>query len=114
MEKNKRKEAVMAYMETDIPKGIFMIRNQVNGNGYIGSTQNLRGAENSNFFQLRMGVSRNKELQNEWNEFGESNFSFEVVDLLKKNEESPHTNVKNELAALLAIWIEKLEPKGKL
>jgi len=58
--------------------GVYAITNNINGKVYIGHTSNLRRRYSSHWANLRNGRHHNTRLQAEWDEFGESNFSFVV------------------------------------
>lgn len=68
--------------------GIYTIRNNVTGRMYIGQAISLYDRRDSHFAALRGGYWGNhrcyqkseKELQLDWNTYGESNFSFIVLD----------------------------------
>jgi len=105
-----RAELKKAYKETHKPMGVYQIRNDVNGKVFVGVSLNLPGILNRHRFELNMGNHQNKVLQTEWREFGESHFTFDILDELKpRNEEVPH-NYREELAVLEALWLDKLQP----
>ena len=104
-----RKELIDRYKQTIQPMGIYQIRNTVNGKVFLGSAKDLRGIINSNRFQLRNGLHRNKKLQQEFNEIGEEGFAFEIVDYLHPGEDAS-CDYTAELKTLEALWLEKLQP----
>ncbi len=104
-----RKELIDKYKQTLQPMGIFQVRNVSNGKLFIGSAKDLRGIINSNGFQLRNGLHRNKELQKDFTEIGEEGFAFEIVDSLPPGEDA-NCNYTAELKTLEAMWLEKLQP----
>ncbi|SHE55345.1 hypothetical protein SAMN02745784_01051 [Tissierella praeacuta DSM 18095] len=53
--------------------GIFIIRSNSNNKYYIEATQDLKIRMNREIFQLKWGSHPNKELQKDWDDFGESN-----------------------------------------
>ena len=61
--------------------------------------------------ELRMGLHKNRELQQDWNAAGEDGFSFEVLDTVTPRDE-PGFDVKRELQALEELWLERLAPYG--
>jgi len=89
--------------------GIYQIQNMKNGKLFIGSAKDLRGIINSNRFQLKSGRHFNMELQKDFNETGENNFSFAIVDHLKPKEELNY-DYTEELKVLEEMWLEKLQP----
>jgi hypothetical protein len=85
--------------------GIYALRCHATGRSWVDSSLNLDAAQNSQFFQLRQGLHRDKELQAEWDSQGGGAFAFEVLeiipedtpalllrDLLSKRKESGPTN----------------------
>ena len=104
-----KKELKKQYKQTVQPMGIYKIENLVNGKIFIGGSKNLPGKFNSFKFQLKLGSYINRELQRDYNEFGEENFSFEVVDYLEPKEGADH-DYTDDLKVLEKMWLEKLQP----
>lgn len=59
---------------------IYSITNNVSGKRYIGQTTNYRVRKSKHFTQLRNNCHYNSHLQNSWNKYKESNFSFELLE----------------------------------
>jgi group I intron endonuclease len=109
-----KKELIKQYKQTVQPMGIYQVKNIKNGRVFIGSAKDLRGRINSNRFQLKTGAHFNKELQNDFNETSEENFSFEILDYLKPNEDAgAGFDYTEELKVLEEMWLEKLQPYGE-
>lgn len=104
-----RKKAKLDYKQTPRPAGIIQIKNQINGKIYIETSPNLDGAFNKHKAQLKFGSHRNKNLQQDWNEFGPENYSFEILEQLKPNEDIAY-NFADDLKILEEIWLDKLQP----
>jgi group I intron endonuclease len=62
--------------------GIYKIINLVNNKFYVGSSVNLRTRKAKHFSELRHNKHNNRYLQNAWNNYGEDNFIFVVVEEL--------------------------------
>jgi group I intron endonuclease len=92
--------------------GIFQIRNLTNEKVFIGSTPNLDAAFNRHRFQLDAGSHPSKSLQKEWNELGEENFAFEILEELPQRDD-PNYDYSSDLETLEDLWLEKLEPYGE-
>jgi hypothetical protein len=107
-----RKEIIRKYKQTVQPMGVYQIRNLVNGKILVGSSKNLNGKSNSYIFQLNSGSHMNSTLQKDFNEFGEKNFLFEIVDRLEPMEEQGY-DYTNDLKELEKLWLEKLQPYGE-
>lgn len=107
-----RKELNREYQERPKQAGVFQVRNTVNGKVLLGSSLNLHGALNGHRFTLRIGSHRNKLLQEDWNEYGEDKFVFEILEVVQVSD-SPNFNLSDELTLLEMIWLEKLQPVGE-
>lgn len=71
--------------------GIYMIVNLITNKTYIGKSINIDSRWKSHISNLKTNKHINKDLQLDWNKFGESNFSFKVLeycseDLLSSRE----------------------------
>ena len=113
-EKNiqRRKEINREYQERVKPSGVFQVKNLANGKVLLGSSLNLVGPLNKHRFMLRINSHPNKELQKDWNELGEDQFSFEILEVVQVPD-NPNFNLNDELTLLEEIWLEKLQPFGE-
>ncbi len=107
-----KKELKKQYKQTLQPMGIYQVKNLVNGKIFIGSGKNLPGKLNSSKFQLESGSHMNRELQEDFNQYGKKKFSFEIIDYLEPKEE-PNYNYSEDLSVLEEMWKEKLQPYGE-
>ena len=110
--KKSRKELNDEYAKRPKPAGVFQVKNTANGKILLGSSLNLEGPLNSHRFMLKIGSHRNKALQQDWNEYGEQNFVFEILETVTVKDD-PNFNLRDELTLLEMIWLEKLEPFGE-
>jgi len=106
-----RSELKRRYRENPPEAGIYRITNTANGKVFIGKSLNVRGKLNGQMFELKLGSHRNRALQKDWNEFGDGSFAFDVVDILKPDD-NPQRDMSEDLAALEEAWLEKLQPYG--
>ncbi|MFC9711257.1 DUF2087 domain-containing protein [Paenibacillus sp. NPDC056933] len=109
-EMNRRKELQEQAKEIKTEAGVYQIRNERNGKVFLDSTLNLKTI-NGQKFMLQMGSHLNRQLQAEWNEYGDDAFVIEVLEKLKK-EDSPYFDTKDALAKLVDRWFDQLEPYG--
>lgn len=103
MDKNRQKALKQAYKLAFLAMGIYAIRNIANGRIYLDKTGNLGGALNRHRLELRWGSHRNKALLTDWREFGEAQFSFEVVEQIKESTD-PRFDYAQTLEDRLAYW----------
>lgn len=87
--------------------GIYRVRNTVSNRSLVGSSNNLNAILNRHRAQLKMGLHANKLLQQDWNEFGDQVFEFEVLDTLKPKDDAGY-DAAADLRALEELWSEKL------
>jgi len=107
-----RKDKIKAYKRSIQPMGVYQIRNKINGKILIGSSKDLKGILNRIKFQLKNNLHVNKNMQNDFNEMGEANFSFEILDHLDPKE-NLERNYTKDLQILEKMWLEKLQPFNK-
>lgn len=108
---DRKKELIQQYKEMKQEAGIYQIRNKKNGKVLVIATKNLRSI-NGKAFQLNMGGFLNKGLQEEWSQYGEEAFEFEVLEVLKEKEEG-YFDRDEELKKLEKKWLEELQPYGE-
>ena len=63
-------------------------------------------------FMLKTNTHTNKELQADYNSFGQDAFEVKIVEYLKKKEEG-YFDEKKELEKLEQKWLETLKPYGE-
>lgn len=97
------------YKRTLTPMGVYQVKNLVNGKIFIGSNKNIPARINRHKFELKLNSDDIKELQEDYNKYGEENFSFEILDELKPKED-PDYNYKEDIKVLEQLWIDKLRP----
>ncbi|MGI2750880.1 GIY-YIG nuclease family protein [Bacillus cytotoxicus] len=108
---NRRAELKQLYKEIEVEAGIYLITNTKNQKMCVESTMNLK-MMNGRRFELNVGSHTNRVLQEEWKQYGEEAFTFEVLEVLQKKEtESFHP--KEELKKLEEKWLEQLQPFGE-
>lgn len=106
----RRKELIQQYKEKKKEGGIYQIRNTVNGKVLVVSTPDFKTI-NGKRFQLVMGSHMNKQLQKEWQQYGEQAFIFEVLEELEEPEGGFYDK-QDELKKLKKKWLQKLQPFG--
>ena len=97
------------YKESEIPAGVYRVVHTQSDRSLVGSSVNLPAILNRHRADLKMGHHRNRDLQRDWDEFGEDAFAFEVLDTLTPRDE-PGYDVKRELRTLEDLWLERLVP----
>lgn len=110
-EMNRREELLLQFKESKTEAGVYQIKNTRNQKVFIDSTMNLKTI-NGKQFQLRMGSHKSKELQREWEEYGEEAFEFEVLETLKIDQDR-YSDTKDALKKLEEKWIDQLQPFGE-
>ena len=109
-EMNYRKELLQQYKEMKIEAGVYQIKNLKNQKILLKATSDLKTMTGTRMV-LNSGGFRNKQLQDDWNQYGEEAFSFEVLEILEEKTEG-FFDKKEELKKLEKKWLEKLQPYG--
>jgi hypothetical protein len=107
-----KKQLKQDYQQTPRAIGVFLIRNKLNDKVFLAAGVDLRGLMNRHKFQLTSGNHANKQLQADWNEFGNNNFAFEIVDELSPRA-GAEVDYRTEVAFLEDLWFQKLKPFGE-
>src|SRR5258708_13937596 len=105
--KAQRKQAAREFKERKPTPGIYALGCHTTGRTWVDASANLDAAQNSQFFQLRQSLHRNRELQADWNAQGEASFRFEVLETLP--EDTPPLNLRDLLAQRKQAWAEQLQ-----
>jgi hypothetical protein len=106
----RQKELKLQYKEQKTKMGVFAIKNLANGKIFIKKTTNLKTA-NGLFFQLDHNSHLNKQLQQEWNQYGRDQFIIEILEEL--DPEKVKYSVHETLTKMEEKWIEQLSPYGE-
>lgn len=92
--------------------GIFWIRSKRSNKAFLETAQNVKGMMNRVAFQLNASIHPNEELQKEWREFGEEQFTVEILEELEYDKDETKTDYSEELAMMKYIWEEKIAKEG--
>lgn len=109
---DRKKELKEKYKQMKPRMGIFIIHSKVNNRCYIETARDLKSRINGARFKLVAGAHPNRELQQDWNEYGEANFTIEILDDLEYDKDESKTDYTEDLALLQMIWEEKLAGKN--
>lgn len=110
MDADRKRELLEQYKHMKKKAGVYQIRNKVNNKILVIATPDLKSI-NGKKFQLELGSFVNKELQRDWNEYGEDSFAFEILEELDEDKEG-FTNKTDELKKLEKKWLDNLQPFG--
>jgi hypothetical protein len=102
-----KKEAIKEYKERKPRRGIFAVRCSAVEQVWVGSSLNLDATRNSLWFRFRLGGRQYPDLQQAWNEHGESAFTYEVLEMLK--DDVLPMAVRDLLKEKLNAWAGKLQ-----
>ncbi|MGM7682573.1 GIY-YIG nuclease family protein [Cytobacillus sp. Hm23] len=82
-----KKQLKRDYKQTHTLMGVYTITNLVNSKMYVGSSMDLAKIINRHQFELKFKTHFNKDLQKEWDLYGKDNFSFQILEKIKPEEE---------------------------
>lgn len=77
--------------------GIYKIENTINGKVYIGQSVDILDRLNHHKKRLRKNSHINQHLQNAWNKYGESVFSFSIIEQCEESQLSEREHYYIEL-----------------
>lgn len=91
-----------------ITMGILAVKNTVTGKQFIQGSLNVEALENKIKFSLSIGQYTHRELQTDWNKYGENAFTFECI-LVVEAQNNPYINYRQEVSKAQKNWIESYE-----
>ena len=100
-----RREAARQFKERKTFRGAYAVRCTKTGEVWVGSSMNLDATRNSTWFSLRHGSHHNKMLQAAWNEHGDQEFSYEILETLDQDV-SP-LEIWDLLKKAKSRWVEQ-------
>lgn len=66
--------------------GIYCIKNLVNGKTYVGQSVCIEDRKSKHLSSLRNNNNDNRNLQDDWNKYGESSFKFDLLETCSREE----------------------------
>ena len=66
--------------------GIYMIKCKINNKVYIGQSKNIKDRWKQHKKELRNNKHDNKNIQKDWNEYGQNSFEFNIIAECEENE----------------------------
>lgn len=103
-----KKELKEAYKHYKPDMGVFVFKCKPTDKVYLGYGQNVKGDINSITFQLNCGLfNANRNLQNDWKKYGETNFEIYLLEKLEYEKDELKTDYKAELRVLCECCSEK-------
>ncbi|MCI8749387.1 MAG: GIY-YIG nuclease family protein [Lachnospiraceae bacterium] len=104
------KESKLYIMTTNKVSGVYTITNKTTDRLYIGESLDIyRRWHDEHIPQLRKNLHYNKELQKDFNKYGEENFQFEVLERYLGNDP---ISTKARLLILESYFITQFEKAG--
>ena len=91
--------------------GVFQIRNLLNDKLYIASSMDMPGFMNRTRFQLNANSHPIRALQKEWNELGDENFAFEILEEVVPRDQEDYDHAA-DVKFLEDMWLDKEKPYG--
>lgn len=106
-----RKSLIDAYKQRVPEMGVYRVMCTATGRSLVAASRDPRALLNRHTAQLRMNAHPIKPLQADWKQYGESAFTFEVLDTLALSDDPGHDPVP-DLTVLEDMWLEKLQVAG--
>lgn len=108
--RNRRDELRAAYEQRPTRAAVYALRNTVSGRMLIASTTDLASVRNKlDFGQTTESTGvLDRRLAADAREHGMASFSLDVLDVLEPDPADDESTIADDLAALEALWREKL------
>ena len=103
-----RKELKQDHKQRKSQMGVCQIKNVNTGRVFIDYSTDVNAKWNRHLSELRFGSHRNKTLQKDWKQFGESAFKFEILSEMEYQDDS-NPDYNKELKTLQQLIVEELD-----
>ena len=114
MAKNQRqKELLSSYKDRRLTGGVYAITNTETGKLLLQSGTDLPGFRNRFAFTASMGNCVYGKLTRDWQIYGPGAFRFDILEEAEQKEDQDDGQFRADLAALEALWREKLTEQGR-
>jgi len=87
--------------------GVYCIKCHGNSKSWLGSATDLQGFKNRFSFSVMTNSCPELYMKEDWNEFGASSFTFEVLEEISKKDTQTAGEFAEDVATLLEMWNEK-------
>lgn len=108
MEKLSRKALKEQYKNRVIIGGVYRIKCKSCNDTWLRATADMQGSKNR--FQYSVSTNSSPEIcmMKAWDQFGASDFSFEIIEEIQKKETQTNREFTDDINTLLELWTEKL------
>ncbi|MCC0644727.1 MULTISPECIES: GIY-YIG nuclease family protein [unclassified Clostridioides] len=106
---DRKRELKQLYREMKFDIGVFMIKSDITKKIYLGKSNDIKSKFNFLKFQLCAGSCMVRDLNNAWKKYGEKAFTFEILELIKHDDNKTEKDYLEELDILEMVWLEKLK-----
>ena len=96
-----------------VTMGVLAVKNTISGKQFIQGSLNIEALENKLKFSLNIGQYPHKELQADWNEYGQSSFIFECIAVVEI-QNNPYINYRQEVSKAEKNLIENYKSPENL
>jgi hypothetical protein len=97
---NRRREISKAYKDRKLQGGVYIISNTRNGKYLIGHAADLASIRNRFQFAIRTGSAVDPRLRQDWEAFGPSAFTLDVLETLEQRPEQSQADFLDDLKTL--------------
>ena len=103
-----KKELQAQYKEREISGGVYVIKNTLSDKILFAGTTDLQGSKNRFSFAQQTGSCVDLKLKDDWNKQGADQFTFEVLEDLRKGDTQTAKEFSADIETLKAMWLENL------
>ena len=112
MDKSRRRELQEQYRQSGPEAGVYRFVNRQTGKVLLGSSTNLSSVRAKLDFARSTGLTSalDQRLHADARAFGPDAFEFELLDRLETTPDRTDAQLREDLAALEALWRERQDP----
>ena len=102
-----KKELINAYKSKPAVGGIYCIQCSGNERKLMQATVDMEGVRHRFEFAVKINACPDPKLRREWDAYGAASLTFTVLEEWKQAETQTAQEFKDDVDALLAMWLEK-------
>ena len=107
MEKLSKQALKEQYKNRTIVGGIYRIKCSGSNEAWLRSTTDMQGSLNRFNFSVSVGSAPEMCMKQDWEKYGKSTFSFEILEEMKKKDAQTLQEFKEDIKTLFELWKEK-------
>lgn len=111
-DKETKKKMISSYKDRTQTGGVYKIKNNINDKIFFDCSVDIAAIANRFEFSKQLNFCVNVKLKKDWDAFGGSAFSLEVLETIDKNENQTAEAFAEDIRLLRDLWLERINKEN--